>query len=177
MRLAGTRAGTCGGECDGGDGAIASETAKTTGRNMDSEGEKLVLEKPPEMSSQEEDRVVEGPQKRARNQKKNRLCLSSDGVEVGLRGVVEDKLPEKARSQGRNRNSVMARPFEMEGRGVEELCEVSWTQGRNRQSPRKVKLTERPLETGRNYSGISVLRTTLKQAINHPKRSFILFNP
>ena len=27
------------------------------------------------------------------------------------------------------------------------------------------------------YSGISVLRTTLKQAITHPKRSFILFNP
>ena len=28
-----------------------------------------------------------------------------------------------------------------------------------------------------SYSGISVLRTTLKQAITHPKLSFILFNP
>ena len=27
------------------------------------------------------------------------------------------------------------------------------------------------------YSGISVLRTILKQAISHPKRSFIIFNP
>ena len=32
------------------------------------------------------------------------------------------------------------------------------------------------LKSVRNYSGISVLRTTLKQAITHPKRSFILFN-
>ena len=27
------------------------------------------------------------------------------------------------------------------------------------------------------YSGISLLRTTLKQAMTHPKMSFILFNP
>ena len=33
------------------------------------------------------------------------------------------------------------------------------------------------LKSVRNYNGISVLRTTLKQAINYPKRSFIHFNP
>ena len=84
-----------------------------------------------------------------------RLCLSREAVEERLRGVVGDKLPEIARNQGRTTSSggeeiVMERLLEKEGGRGEELREVTWTLGRNRQSPRKGKLTERPLETGRN---------------------------
>ena len=39
---------------------------------------------------------------------------------------------------------------EKEGRGVEELRKVSWTLGRNRQSPRMEQFTESSFETARN---------------------------
>ena len=69
--------------------------------------------------------------------------------------VVGDKLPEIARNQGKTKSSggeeiLIERLLEKEGGRVEELREVTWTLGRIRQSPRKGKLTEKPLETGRN---------------------------
>ena len=120
-----------------------AETARNQGRNINSEREvswtqsrnrqsprkEKLTERPLETARNQGRNMnrVEGPQKRARNQDRNRLCLSSEVVEVRLRGVTEDKLPETARNQGRNMNRV-------EGMRVEKLIEIANDQGRNMNS-------------------------------------------